>query len=113
MFLIQNGAGWISKKQRQPANLGDRMTTASDIFSQIEEFLTLSNVLNLSRAEEQTLMSLDAEEWERWRSMTIAPNATVPSLLIRRLDYAVALLTRMASATTPCPNWTGPGESRV
>ncbi len=89
------------------------MTNAAAIFSKIEEFLSLSRVLNLTLPEEETLMSLDPAEWERWRSMAVAPTVTAPSLLVRRLDYAIALLQRMAASAPPGAYWAGPGESRV
>jgi hypothetical protein len=113
MFLTQNGLTQTSDGRIRRANQGDLMTTAADIFTKIEEFLNLSQALNLTRPEEQTLMSLEPEEWERWRSMTIAPTAVAPSLLVRRLDYAIALLQRMASSSAPGANWAGPGESRL
>jgi hypothetical protein len=89
------------------------MTNAADVFGKIEEFLGLSRVLNLTLAEEQTLVSLDAAEWDRWRSMTIPPATLATPLLIRRLDYAIALLHRMVASSNPGTNWAGPGESRL
>jgi hypothetical protein len=113
MFLTQNDLSQKHEGRIRRANEGDVMTNAADIFSKIEEFLALSHLLNLTRPEEETLMSLDPEQWERWRSMTIAPTAIAPSLLIRRLDYAIALLNRMVTSSAPGPTWAGPGESRL
>lgn len=87
------------------------MTMAADLFTKIEEFLGLARLLNLTLAEEHTLMSLEAEEWQRWRTLSVPPNAPAPSLLIRRLDYAIALLRRMVAASSTGPTWAGPHES--
>ena len=90
------------------------MATASDLFGKIEEFVGLSTQLHLTLPEEQTLMSLQPEEWERWRSMAVPATAPAPSLLVRRLDYAIALLRRMASAVSPpATPWKGAGERRL
>ena len=113
MFLTQGYPSETSEGRMRRANEGDQMTTAADLFSKIEEFLSLSNSLNLTLAEEQTLVSLDAEEWQRWRSRSVPPASAAPSLLIRRLDYAVALMRRMAASAAPGALWAGPGESRL
>lgn len=113
MFLTHSDLRETSAGQMRHANQGDPMTTAADLFSRIEEFLRLSRALNLTLPEEQTLVSLDPEEWQRWRSMSVPPGAFAPSLLVRRLDYAIDLLHRMAAASAPGGNWSGPNERRL
>ncbi len=98
MLLKQDYAACRAGYGPWRAKKGVTMKTAADIFNQIEEFLTLSGDLDLTRSEEYTLMSLEAAEWERWRTMSVPPNTPAPSLLVRRLDYANALLRRMAEA---------------
>ncbi len=112
MFLTQSDLRETSTGQIRRANQGDPMTNAADLFSRIEEFLRLSRALSLTLPEEQTLVSLDAEEWERWRSMSVPPGAFAPSLLVRRLDYAIDLLNRMVAASAPGGNWSSPNERR-
>jgi hypothetical protein len=113
MFLTQGYSNETHEGRIRRANQGESMTTAADIFSKIEEFLSLSQALNLTLAEEQTLMSLDSDEWAQWRGMTVPAATPVPSLVVRRLDYAIALLQRMVASSAPGANWTGPGESRL
>jgi hypothetical protein len=113
MFLTQSVPGGLPEKRTWRANEGDLMTMAADLFSKIEEFLSLARLLNLTLAEEHTLMSLEAEEWQRWRTLSVPANTLAPSLLVRRLDYAIALLRRMAAASSPGTSWTGPHESHL
>lgn len=84
--------------------------TAGDLFGKIEGFLELSRRLSLTESEEETLLSMPAKTWTAWRTQTVAPASLAPALLVRRLDYAIALLSRMAEAVAEGPAWTGPGE---
>ena len=113
MFLLQTSAKGMDYARAVRGTEGDGMKTAADLTNEIEEFLTLSNLLELTRCEEQTLLSLEAQEWEPWRSHAIAPNTPASPLLIRRLEYAVALLRRMAAASPATAAWTTPRESRL
>ena len=113
MAFLQSGLSDPNNAQIQHASEGDGMTIATDLFGKIEEFLRLSQLLDLTRSEEHTLMSLGAGDWERWRNRSVAPNTPAPSLLVRRLDYALALLRRMAAATSSPASWGGPRESRL
>jgi hypothetical protein len=113
MFLTQAYLSETSKGRIRRANEGDLMTTAADLSSKIEDFLHLSHSLNLTLAEEETLVSLDADDWQRWRSFSVPPAEIAPPLLVRRLDYAIALMRRMVAAAAPGSPWAGPGESRV
>ncbi len=113
MFLTQNGSGGTLGVRTWGANEGGMMKTAADLFGKIEEFLNLSAQLKLTRSEELTLMSLEADEWEGWRSLTIPGNTPASSLLVRRLDYALALLHRMRTAAAAGPSWADPRESRL
>jgi hypothetical protein len=113
MFLTQACPSNTSDSRARRANEGDLMTTAADLSGKIEDFLNLSHSLNLTLPEEQTLVSLDASDWQRWRSFSVPPAAIAPPLLVRRLDYAIALMRRMVAATAPGSQWAGPGESRL
>ena len=113
MFLTQAYPSETSQGRMRRANEGELMTTAADLSGKIQEFLNLSHALNLTLAEEQTLVSLDEADWAPWRNFTVPSAAIAPPLLVRRLDYAIALMRRMVAASAPGSHWTGPGESRL
>jgi hypothetical protein len=113
MFLTQNGPRGTLDVRSWGANEGGMMKTAAELSGKIDEFLSLSTQLELTRLEELTLMSLDADEWEAWRNRTVPPGTHATSLLVRRLDYALALLRRMRNATSSGPSWADPRESRL
>jgi hypothetical protein len=76
------------------------MAKAGELFESIGDFLELSALLKLTRSEEHTLLSLDTGDWEAWRNFSVPQNAEAPPLLIRRLNYALPLLRRMAAASS-------------
>jgi hypothetical protein len=80
------------------AKVGADVVLAGDFSDKIRNFLRLAEKLTLSRAEELTLLMLPAADWQKWRSLTVAPRTEVPPQLERRMDYALALLTRMAAS---------------
>jgi hypothetical protein len=95
-------------------NEGNVMAKAGELFESIKDFLELSASLELTRSEERTLLSLDAEAWEVWRSFSTPRNADAPPLLMRRLTYALSLLRRMAAgSTTPAPSSRKSSETRI
>jgi hypothetical protein len=90
------------------------MTTAGELFESIGDFLKLSALLDLTRPEEHTLLSLDTDNWEAWRNFSVPPNAEAPPLLVRRLNYALPLLRRMAAASNvTVPASCNPSENRI
>lgn len=88
----------------------ERAATAGELFGKIEGFLELSRILNLTESEEETLVSMPAQSWQAWRTQAVAPASLAPPLLVRRLDYAIALLSRMAEAVAEGAVWIGPGK---
>lgn len=96
----------------EPEGISGRQhaATASDLFGKIEGFLELSRILNLTEGEEETLVSMPAKTWQAWRTQAVAPGSLAPSLLVRRLDYAIALLSRMAEVVAEGPAYTAPGK---
>jgi len=71
---------------------------AGNFSDKIRIFLRLAEKLTLSRSEELTLLMLSAPDWQKWRSLMVAPATKVPPQLERRMDYALALLERMAAS---------------
>ena len=71
---------------------------AGNFSDKIRIFLRLAEKLTLCRSEELTLLMLSAPDWQKWRSLMVAPATKVPPQLERRMDYALALLERMAAS---------------
>ncbi len=75
------------------------MTKAGELFESLKDFQELSALLELTRSEEHILLSIDAEDWEAWRSFSIPRTEEAPPLLTRRLAYALSLLRKMAATS--------------
>ena len=106
MFLTQVYPSETPRWRLRRVSEGEPMTTAADLSGKIEEFLQLARTLNLTLPEEQTLVSLEADDWLHWRQGRVEPSTVAPPLLIRRLDYALALMRRMV-ASAASTSWPG------
>jgi hypothetical protein len=109
MFLTQGYPNETGRRGTRRVSEGEVMTTAADLSDKIEEFLSLSRSLHLTLPEEQTLVSLEADEWLHWRTGRVAPATLASALLVRRLDYALELLRRMVE-TPSGTSWPGTGR---